>query len=162
MFAFSFKMSPKKILAVCCCLGVIVCGFCVVKNLVNDKVMETAAITRETVNKLPKVKINDDRLKVAEILGWEIEREPEEIEEVIIPENFDEVYIKYNDLQKQNGFDLEKYKGKRCKRFTYSVKNYPNEDDVVMDLLVYNEKVIGGDISSKKLDGFMQGLLKDK
>ena len=38
--------------------------------------------------------------------------------------------------------------------------NYPTDDEVSAHLYVYNDKVIGGDISSAALDGFMHGLTK--
>ena len=45
-------------------------------------------------------------------LGWETDKEYDTCRIVIIPQEFDEVYTNYNDLQKQQGFDLEPYKGK--------------------------------------------------
>ncbi|MEG1152117.1 MAG: DUF4830 domain-containing protein [Oscillospiraceae bacterium] len=162
MFAMQFKLSPKKILASCCAVAVVLCGFYLLKNAVNNKALETAAITKETATKLPKVKINDDRLKAATILGWEVEREPIEIEEIIIPDAFDDVYEKYNEMQKESGFDLGKYKGKTCKRYAYKVNNCNKDNDAVMNIIVYKERIIGGDVSSRKLDGFMQGLLNEK
>lgn len=44
--------------------------------------------------------------------GWEVEEEPLEIQEVLIPSEFDETYEKYNYIQKQQGFDLSRYRGK--------------------------------------------------
>ncbi len=53
---------------------------------------------------------------------------------------------------------MTKYAGKRCKRYSYSVLNYPEEpEDVRANILVYNGKIIGGDVCSLKLDGFMHG-----
>ena len=56
--------------------------------------------------------------------------------------------------------DLEPYHGKRVKCWSYRIDNYPGEDDVLAHLYVYNDKIIGGDICSTKLDGFMHGLTK--
>ena len=45
-------------------------------------------------------------------MGWEVSDEYDECKAVTIPKEFNEVYEKYNKLQKQQGFDLEDYKGK--------------------------------------------------
>lgn len=91
--------------------------------------------------------------------GWETDEDPIEVKEVIIPEEFDETYEEYNDIQKQQNLDLEKYKGARVKHWSYSIKNYPgyeNTDGIIRgNILVYNGIVIGGDICSTELDGFM-------
>ena len=90
--------------------------------------------------------------------GWEIAAEPSEICEVIIPAEFNEVYQTYNAIQKQQEMDLSRYKGKRVKRWTYQVTNYPDHpENVFANLLISNGKVIGGDISSSELGGFMHG-----
>ena len=68
---------------------------------------------------------------------------------------------KYNEIQKAQNLDLTPYAGKRAKRWTYNIKNYPGyEGDsgtVQANILVYEGAVIGGDICSTELDGFMQG-----
>ena len=93
--------------------------------------------------------------------GWEVDKEPVEVRDVIIPETFDDVYENYNAIQSQQGFDLKKYTGQRVKRWTYVVRNYPEtvpEDDYIrINLLVSDGVVIGGDVCSVKLDGFMHG-----
>ena len=64
-------------------------------------------------------------------------------------------------MQKAQNLDLTPYAGKRAKRWTYNIKNYPGyEGDsgtVQANILVYEGAVIGGDICSTELDGFMQG-----
>ena len=78
--------------------------------------------------------------------------------EITIPKTFDEVYTRYNkDIQIPSGFDRRKYAGKQVALYTYIVINYPTEDEVTANLLVYNNKIIGGDICSVSLDGFMHG-----
>ena len=97
--------------------------------------------------------------------GWEVDEEPVDVREVVIPEVFDEVYNNYNAIQLEQGLDLEKYAGKRVKRFSYVVRNYPGtepEDDFIrINLLIYENKIIGGDVCSVKLDGFMHGIYKE-
>ena len=68
------------------------------------------------------------------------------------------MYTQYNDLQLAQGFDLTPYRGKAVKRYTYEVYNYPDlPTGVVANLLIYKDKVIGGDVCTRALDGFMHG-----
>lgn len=94
-------------------------------------------------------------------MGWEVNDEYDDCKAVTIPETFNEVYQNYNELQKQQGFDLEKFKGKQVEIYVYKVKNYPGYEDsdgVYCNLMVYEGQLIGGDVCSAELDGFMQGL----
>lgn len=101
---------------------------------------------------------NLERIRFLKEFGWETGAEPLEIEEVIIPEEFGEVYEAYNEIQKTQNLDLLKYKGKTVKRYSYEVKNYPESaENIRANLLVYNGMIIGGDISSTALGGFMHG-----
>lgn len=89
--------------------------------------------------------------------GWDIVFI--ESEKIKIPARFDEVYISYNAMQKESGFDLEPYAGKECMRYTYEVKNFPDYAyGVRANVLVYGAEVIGGDICTVGLGGFMMGL----
>lgn len=103
----------------------------------------------------------EDILKFISCYGWEVDNQPVEVRDVIIPEIFDEVYANYNEIQLEQGFNLEKYAGQRVKRWTYIVRNYPDtspEDDYIrINILVSDDTVIGGDVCSVKLDGFMHG-----
>ena len=94
-------------------------------------------------------------------LGWVVSEEPDEIKEVVIPHEFNDVYLNYNEIQKAQGFDLTDYAGERVKMWTYTVTNYPGYEDkdcVKINILVYEGCVIGGDVCSVELDGFMYGL----
>lgn len=108
---------------------------------------------------------DQERLSFISHLGWDVDEEPVEVREVVIPEIFDDVYSNYNDIQLEQGFDLEKYAGQRVKRWTYVIRNYPEttpEDDYIrINLLVSDGAIIGGDVCSVKLDGFMHGFNKE-
>lgn len=108
---------------------------------------------------------HSERMAFLSQFGWEVSEEPVEVTEVIIPSEFDETYTEYNEIQKAQGFDLSAYAGMRVKRWTYSVKNYPgyeNQSCIRANLLVYDSKIIGGDICSVELDGFMHGFSMPK
>ncbi len=108
---------------------------------------------------------SEDVLSFISSLGWEVDKNPMEVREVVIPEVFDDVYSNYNDIQLSQGFDLQKYAGRRAKRWTYVIRNYPEtkpEDDFIrINILVCDDKIIGGDVCSIKLDGFMHGVFKE-
>ena len=93
--------------------------------------------------------------------GWSVNEEPVEVREVIIPSEFNDTYTAYNVIQKNQGLDLEPYKGFRAKKWIFEVKNYPDYPAdcgyIRATLLVYDGAVIGGDISSIEQNGFIQG-----
>ncbi len=71
------------------------------------------------------------------------------LQEAYVPIEFNEKYTRYNDLQKKQGFDLEPYKGEKCKLYMYSLSDFPMEDEKsYMSVMVYRERVIGADIST--------------
>ncbi len=83
--------------------------------------------------------------------------------EVTIPASFSEVYENYNELQKQQGFDLSKHKGQSAVAYTFTVLGRTDENgepvsDVEAHVLVCEGEIIGGDIASTRLDGFMEPL----
>lgn len=105
-----------------------------------------------------KIYENSDRLAFISQFGWEVSEEPLETVEVTVPETFDTVYLGYNEMQKEQGLNLAKYKGKTVTRYTYKVTNYPDyEGTVYLSLLVYKNKVVGGDVCSADVNGFVHG-----
>ncbi|MBE6800123.1 MAG: DUF4830 domain-containing protein [Ruminococcaceae bacterium] len=103
----------------------------------------------------------EDILSFISNYGWQVDDAPVEVRDVIIPETFDDVYNNYNEIQLEQGFNLEKYAGQRVKRWTYIVRNYPDtsptDDFIRINILVSDGVVVGGDVCSVKLDGFMHG-----
>jgi hypothetical protein len=100
------------------------------------------------------------RMEFISQFGWEVNEEPVQVKEVIIPTEADDTYTAYNEIQKTQGFDLNNFAGERAKCWTYTVKNYEgyeNQDCIYANILVYDGRIIGGDICSVRLDGFMHG-----
>ena len=90
--------------------------------------------------------------------GWDAGKEAVEEVEVRIPTDFDKVMNSYNEVQKAQGLDLAKYKGKTATRYTYQINNYPDyEGTVYANIIVYKNRVIGGDICSSDVSGFIHG-----
>ena len=105
------------------------------------------------------VKSNQDRVDYLASYGWQVEEEPLATQELLIPEEMDDSYAEYLALQAQQGFDLKKYAGKRVKRYTYEVLNYPTgEAGIQANLLICKNTVVGGEVLSPQLDGLLHGL----
>lgn len=111
-----------------------------------------------------KAETAEERISFFSQFGYKINAEPCEVKEVVIPTEFDDVYENYNEIQKSQNLDLEKYKGARVKMWSYEILNYPgyeNSDGVIRgNILVFDGVVIAADISSTELGGFMKGLLE--
>ena len=94
-------------------------------------------------------------------LGWQADASSEQIGTVSVPDRFNAVFSAYNDLQLSQGFDLTPYAGCELEKRSYRLLNYPggeNATDVYANLLFFNGKIVGGDICSVRLDGFLRGL----
>ena len=147
---------PRRKLAFGVALAALLCCCALALNLSSGAVREVGGSAAPD----PKgVKSNQDRVDYLATYGWEVVQEPLATQELIIPEEMDESYDEYLALQGEQGFDLAKYAGKRVKRYTYEVTNYPTgEQGVQANLLLYKNTVIGGEVLSPQLDGFLHGL----
>jgi hypothetical protein len=87
--------------------------------------------------------------------GWVTENVPYETKEITIPAAFSAVYNEYNEMQKQQGFDLSQYRGEKATQYTYRITNHPAEGDVFANVIVAGNRIVGGDICSHELDGFL-------
>ena len=90
--------------------------------------------------------------------GWEVESPAQSESTVMIPRTFSSVFEDYNELQKQQGFDLSQYCGMEVTMYTYRVTNAEADGEVLAVIYVRNGKVVGGDVHSTDLDGFMVGV----
>ncbi len=165
MFVYSFKASTLKIAGLAALsLALLIVLIAIIPSMGSgshtkaDKVGDVAAAA---IN-YDKIKTNEDRIAFLAQFGWEVEPEPAEEATVTIPSEFDRVFVSYNELQKRQGLDLSRYKRKEMTRYTYIVKNYPDYDGVVYaNLLVYRNRVVGGDICSADVNGFLHGFKKN-
>ena len=87
-----------------------------------------------------------------------MQQEPVQTQQVRVPEDPSEVFLRYNDLQQSQGYDLLSYSGKTLTRYVYQITNYPGSDGVYFaTLLIYNDSVVGGDVASSRQNGVMHG-----
>lgn len=156
MFVVSLKRKELKYYAAAAiiCLFAVIGGIISVSNSASTPASKIGGVNMRAGNA-------EERIAFFSQFGWEISTDPIQVKEVVIPQEFDETYEEYNQLQKSQGLDLQKYKGKRVKAWSYEILNYPgyeNTDGVIHgNILVYDGVVVGGDICSVELDGFMVG-----
>jgi len=104
---------------------------------------------------------NDARVEFLKSFGWDVTTSPVESSQVRIPEKSTEVFDRYNEMQKQQGYDLKQYAGKTVMRYVYKVNNYPGAiEPVYATLLVYKNQVIGGDVTDTAAKGHIHGFKK--
>ena len=115
--------------------------------------------TDTTQTAAPAAGSNDARVEFLKSLGWDVTTSPVQSSQVKIPEQPDEVFNRYNALQKGQGYDLSQYAGKKVMRYVYKVNNYPDATEpVYATILVYKNEIIGGDITNTSPQGKIQSL----
>lgn len=161
MFVVSVKSDFIKKISI----FLIVAVFAVVGGVISVSSNKAATVGNFSDISL-KAESHEERKAFFASFGWEISDEPVEVKETVIPAEFDESYSEYNNLQKTQNFNLEKYKNTRVKSWSYEILNYPGyetTDGVIRgNLLVCDGVVIGGDICSIELGGFMHGFCKSE
>lgn len=106
-----------------------------------------------------KMDSNEARVKFLADLGWEAAAAPAESMQVRIPTESTEVFERYNRLQKSRGYDLSEYAGKTVMRYVYQITNYPGSTEpVYATLLIYKDRIIGGDITDTAPGGKIRPL----
>ncbi len=97
------------------------------------------------------------RIRCLSSFGWVVDETSETSERVYIPEKFDSVWSQYNEIQNMCGFDLSRYRGKSAVRYTYRALNFPGdtEAEVFVTILVFGNRMIGGDCKTVAIDGFL-------
>ncbi|MCI8761761.1 MAG: DUF4830 domain-containing protein [Oscillospiraceae bacterium] len=151
MIIFTARIPKRRLMAgaaaVLCCVSAVLAFGITLRG-------RAVAVSAEVKH----IKTNDDRLAYLSGLGWQVSPQPMATEELLIPEEFADSYQGYLKLQADQGFDLTQYRGKRVKRYTYQLTNYPAQaEPVQISLLIYRDKVIGGQIQSSS-GSFLHGL----
>lgn len=147
MMVMTAKVDLKKILLALAAVAVLILAL--IALLGGGEAEETSA---------PAISNNDARVKFLTDLGWDVTTSPVESSQVRIPEEGTEVFNRYNNLQKSQGYDLSKFAGKRVMRYVYKVNNYPGATEpVYATLLIYKNAVIGGDVTNSAANGPIRG-----
>lgn len=148
MMVMTAKVDLKKIALILGAVAAVILGLILLFG--GDHTQTTAATP---------VSNNEQRVQFLESLGWEVAASPAESGQVRIPETPTEVFDRYNQLQKQQGYDLSTYAGKNVMRYVYKVENFPDTTEpVYATVLVYKNQIIGGDITDTSAGGKVQGI----
>lgn len=153
MFVLSVRAGRKKALIGLAAVLIVVTGVIMISKVRTSKPVATVSGKNYSLT----AATNQDRISFLKQFGWQVNAEPIEMKDVTIPEKFNDIYTQYNNMQKEQGLDLTPYAGKTCRQWVYAVTNYPQASNVRATMLVYNNAVIGGDLSTAELDGFMTG-----
>jgi hypothetical protein len=157
MTIYTIKLSKKRLAAMILVVAVVVAAVILAwPSGAEAKAGESPGVSTGAP---PEVRSAADGAAYIEGLGYAVRPEAADTRKVTIPQTFDDVYTRYNAIQQETGFDLAPYMGKGVTLYTFYVTNYTGYDDVLIDLLVYRDAVIGGAVYTASIDGFMHGLI---
>lgn len=153
MFVLTAKLSKTKLIAG---LAVLIAVIVALILIFGGSGETQDAAQKQSVT----VTSNDDRVSFLATFGWSVNAEPVQTQKVLIPSGSDqtEVFSRYNELQLSQGYDLAAFAGKEAMRYVYEVLNYPDATEpVYATVLVYDNTVIGGDITCTAPDAPIHG-----
>lgn len=136
---FVFRIKRKRLVILLTAVLLVVTAIIIFVNTDLTPVDDYAEANSKSYSL--KATNKNDRISFFEKLGIKVTDEA--VDEVIIPQDFNSVYEKYNEIQKKSVFDLSNYAGKPAKRYTYSI-----DDGKKAVILVYKNRIIGGHITS--------------
>ena len=150
MFTKSLKLTKKRAVAFLLLLGVILSAAVVLcsspRSLLSTGDMLDVSQTK-------------GREKYLASYGWQIDPSSEEERNVLLPKSFEGAVGEYAEMQTSQGYDFASYAGLECRQFTYEVTNYDGcVGTVYATLYIKGTRVIGGDIHSADISGFMHGI----
>lgn len=149
----TFKLKPKTAFGIILLLtGVVVIAVSFIGNHPATLASKQATVSCKTA---------EERVNYINSLGFETDSS-EESKEIIIPTRFNDVYNKYNEIQKKQGLDLAEYKGKTAIMYTYHITNYGDNDNVIANLIVFDGQLIGADLCDTSADNGFLVALNDK
>ena len=145
LFVFNFKVTDsKKVFTIFAVASVAVAVVCIISMIsVQNSLPDTATCDELGCYSL-KCDKDDEQCAFLEQFGLSPVKNTDSCE-VTVPTDFNDTYEEYNELQKEIGLDLEKFKGKSVQKVTYELKNSKAKYAV---LLIYKGKVIGGHLTN--------------
>ena len=149
MLIFTTRLSKKKAAFAVIVAGVILAAIILLVGHFQD----------QRAGDLPQLTDNTQRITYLQSLGWEVESEPVETLQFLLPDPLEEPYLTYNELQKEQGFDLTACCGRQVSRYTYAVTNYPGRPSgVQLNLYICEGVPVAGDVCCPGADGFQHTL----
>lgn len=151
MFVFSVKTSKKRIWTLLLCVVALILIVIAAVGHASTPTAATAVATAEGGS-------DTKRVAFLRSLGYTVTPAHTAVQEILIPDVFDEETTSYNELQQTVGMDLQPYHGKRVKCWTYAVQGDASGQAVEAHLYEYKNTIIAGDVSATEADGFMRAL----
>jgi len=157
MLMYTVKFEKKKAVFAVVMAALVLIGIILLLGASDHGSKED--ISTRPIKSVTDVRNEKHRVAYLAQYGWSVESPAMSEAEVVIPRTFSAVLEAYNDLQKSQGFDLSEYCGTKVTMYTYRVKNEEFAGDEVLAILyVSNGCVVGGDVHSTAMDGFMYGI----
>ncbi len=155
MFVYTMKASGIKFFAVLALsVAILATAISVLPSV--SAASDAAAVTTDFKN----ITTEEDMANFLLEFGHEVEAKATNTYEIEIPEEFNSVFEKYNDIQRAQGLNLKRYAGKDATAYVFRVSNYEYEGEVFATLFIRNGRVIAGDICSTDGEGFVRGFRK--
>lgn len=154
MFIYTAKLSKRMITVVLLAALLLILLVILLANRNTGTAIETANL---------KLSSPEEQVRFLSSCGYTVSPEPVTTREVQIPKEFTEVYTRYNAMQKAQGFDLEKFRGKQATQYVFEVMDYAEDDDpepVYATLLLYKNKLIAAELSRGGENGFLRPLME--
>lgn len=131
-----------KIAAIAIC-AVLLTGICFFIGSGRNAVSAGSATNDEVGRFFTEVNDTHSIVEFFKQFNIDVKPESEIKDEIIVPEKFNITYKYYNTLQKQAGFNLERFKGVKAERSVFTMKKGGK-----VTILIYKGKVIAGHIES--------------
>ncbi|MBQ6877072.1 MAG: DUF4830 domain-containing protein [Oscillospiraceae bacterium] len=146
MLTASVKTTKTKLLGTAC---VILAAIIALILFFGEKEAGNAA---ESISR--HVSDNGERIAYIASKGFKTAEEPSSVEDVLLPEEPDEILLEYNELQKKSGFDLSPYYGKTVKKYVYPLLE---EEETYVTLYVFEETIIAAEVASH-IEGWQRAI----
>ena len=119
MFVYTMKASGLKFFAVVAISVVVLVSAVGILPSVSASV-DVANVSTDYKN----ISTEEQMVEFLSKLGYEAEPVPADVFEIQIPNNFNSIYEKYNELQRSQGLNLKRYAGKDATAYVFKIKNY--------------------------------------
>ena len=152
MFIYSVRASTVRFFGIIALCLLLTLG--VVLSAAGERTVMTSAGVEIDYS---GIRTKEERLAFMEKFGVSVDPDSETSEQFRMPPDFDRVIAGYNELQRRQGLDLSKYKGKRVIRYTYKLSG----EDAYANLFVHRGKIVACDVSSASPDGYVKPLTQN-
>lgn len=151
MFVFKLKVPAAKIIVpIMAGLSIITAIVCII-SMTNLMASTPDTATCDELGAYT-LNVRDTEDQLAFFNKFKITADPKskKTRNVTIPAEFNEVYNEYNELQKEIGLDLTKFKGKAAQEVTYAITD---ENYSFAVLLICDSRVIGAHLTNGEYGG---------